>query len=142
MPRTSEMLPSKYLKKTDFERPTMLTISRLEQENVGFGDEVEQKWVMYFEEMERGLVMNSTNIRLAELACNSDDTDDWTGKKIVLYDDPNISFGGKLVGGIRLRAPSRPKDGKPWEKKGAPKRGDPHPSEPLPAEADDDQVPF
>lgn len=23
---------------------------------------------------------------------------------MVLYDDPNVSFGGKLVGGIRVRA--------------------------------------
>jgi hypothetical protein len=36
---------------------------------------------------------------------NSEDTDDWTGKKIVLYNDPNVSYAGKIIGGIRVRAP-------------------------------------
>ena len=51
------------------------------------------------------MVLNSTNIHNCAQACNSQDTDDWVGKKVVLYEDPNVSFGGKLVGGIRLRAP-------------------------------------
>ena len=29
---------------------------------------------------------------------------DWLGQQIVLYTDPNVSYGGKLVGGIRIRA--------------------------------------
>jgi hypothetical protein len=35
----------------------------------------------------------------------SDNTDDWIGKQIVLFVDPSVSFAGKIVGGIRLRAP-------------------------------------
>jgi len=33
----------------------------------------------------------------------SEDTENWEGKRIILYDDPSVSFGGKLTGGIRVR---------------------------------------
>jgi hypothetical protein len=32
----------------------------------------------------------------------------WVGSKIVLYNDSNVTFGGKLVGGIRVRTPRTP----------------------------------
>lgn len=51
------------------------------------------------------MVLNSTNGQIIAQITKSEDTDDWKGWKIVLYDDPNVSFGGKLVGGIRVRAP-------------------------------------
>ena len=33
----------------------------------------------------------------------SKNSDDWTGKQIELYHDPNVSFGGEVLGGIRVR---------------------------------------
>ena len=45
--------------------------------------------------------MNSTNAELIGNITGSEDTDGWIGRKIVLYKDDNVSFGGKLVGGIR-----------------------------------------
>jgi len=32
----------------------------------------------------------------------ADDTDLWIGKKIKLYFDENVEFGGQMVGGIRV----------------------------------------
>ncbi len=32
----------------------------------------------------------------------------WVGKQIILYNDPTISFQGKITGGIRVRAPQAP----------------------------------
>ena len=32
-------------------------------------------------------------------------TADWIGKEIVLFIDPNVAFGGSLVGGVRVRIP-------------------------------------
>ena len=32
-------------------------------------------------------------------------SDNWGGVKVVAYDEPNVSMGGKLVGGIRVRQP-------------------------------------
>ncbi len=51
------------------------------------------------------MVLNNTNAQIIAMILKSEETDDWIGKQIVLYDDPNVSFGGKLVGGIRVRAP-------------------------------------
>lgn len=106
MPNVNEMLPSAYLKKEDCDPPILVTIADIKQENLAMeGKPQELKWVMFFAEHEKGIVLNSTNIQLAASICASQNTDDWIGKRIVLYSDPNVSFGGKLVGGIRIRAP-------------------------------------
>lgn len=104
MPRVSEMLPSTYLKKEDVPEETLVTIAAIDKVTIKSEEGSEEKWAMMFQEHEKALVLNSTNIQLCKMACGSDDTDDWIGKKIVLYTDPNVSFAGKLVGGLRLRA--------------------------------------
>ena len=107
MPRIVEMIESKFLKKEDVggERGVLVTISGCQQANVAMqGADPEMKWTLAFAELDKPMVLNSTNIHMCAKACGSDNTDDWMGKKVVLYEDPNVSFGGKLVGGIRIRA--------------------------------------
>jgi hypothetical protein len=105
MPKTSEMRESKFLKKEDVGRGVLATITNCVRKNVAAeGAEPEQKWCLTFRELDKPLVLNSTNIQLCEQICGSDDTDQWIGKRIVLYTDPNVSYAGKLVGGIRVRA--------------------------------------
>ena len=109
MPKISEMIESKFLKKEDVDPPVLVTIDRVAQNNVAMqGVDPEMKWCLYFLEMDKPMVMNSTNLHLAGDACGSDwdsgSTEEWIGKKIVLYNDPNVSFGGKLTGGIRIRS--------------------------------------
>lgn len=106
MPRVSEMMESKYLKKEDVgENGTIVTVSGFERVNVAMEDQPpEHKWVMRFKEFDKPMVLNSTNIQLCEKIFGSDNTDDWMGNKLIVYSDPNISFGGKLVGGIRVRS--------------------------------------
>jgi hypothetical protein len=106
MPKISEMRESKFLKKEDVGRGVLGTISGCDQMNVAMeGAGQELKWCLHFRELEKPLVLNSTNIQLCAQICGSEDTDDWKGKSIVLYVDPNVSYGGKLIGGIRIRAP-------------------------------------
>lgn len=106
MPRTSEMRESKFLKKEDVGGGALMTVQGCEQYNVAKeGAPPENKWCLTFEETDKPLVLNSTNIQLCERIFNSDDTDVWVGKRIVLYTDPNVSYAGKVVGGIRVRAP-------------------------------------
>lgn len=106
MPKTSEMRESKFMKQGDVGQGALLTVTGCEQHNVAKdGAEPEMKWCLTFAEAEKPLVLNSTNIQLCERIFGADDTDQWVGKKIVLYVDPNISFQGKVVGGIRVRAP-------------------------------------
>lgn len=128
MAKTSEMIESKYLRKEDIDGDVIVTIQKIGQGNVALDDQPEQlKWMVKFAEFKKPMVLNSTNIQLLEKACGSDDTDDWIGKEVILFVDDNVSFGGKLVGGIRIRsarqtaAPKRPgkvqdmPDDLPWK---------------------------
>ena len=106
MPKTSEMRESKVLKQTDVGAGALMTVAGCQQFNVAAqGADPEMKWCLQFNESDKPLVLHSTNIQLCERVFGSDDTDHWTGRKIVLYTDPTVSYGGKVVGGIRVRAP-------------------------------------
>lgn len=101
MPRIHEMIESKFLKKEDAGDGILVTIRGVERRDVGTESEPEQKWVLLLEEA-KPLVLNSTNLALIEKAIGSDNSDDWVGRKIVLYNDENVSFAGKLTGGVRV----------------------------------------
>lgn len=106
MPKISEMRESKFLKKEDVGRGAMGTIQSVGQMNVAKeGADHEMKWCLTFAEIDKPLVLNSTNIQLCAQICGSEDTDHWIGKRIVLYTDPSVMYAGKVIGGIRVRAP-------------------------------------
>lgn len=106
MPKTSEMRESKFLKKEDVGKGVLVTITGCVRKNTAMeGAEPEHKWCLTFQELDKPFVVNVTNAAICEKIFESDDTDDWIGKRLVLYTDPNVSFQGKLVGGIRVRAP-------------------------------------
>ncbi len=114
MPKISDMKESKFLKQTDVGAGMLCTVQGVDQENVAKqGAEPEMKWCLLLEESDKPLVLNSTNIQLCAKVFGSEDTDDWKGKRIVLYTDPNVSYGGKIVGGIRVRAPKVKSAAKP-----------------------------
>jgi hypothetical protein len=132
MPKTSEMRESKFLKQTDVGNGMLMTVEGCSKHNVAKeGAEPELKWTLSFNESDKPLVLNSTNIQLCERIFGSDDTDNWVGKQIVLYTDPNVSYGGKVVGGIRVRAPR-------IKAKAAPVQVAPPPEPDI----DDDDIPF
>jgi hypothetical protein len=105
MPKVSEMIVSKFLRKEDFEEDRVMTIKGVKFEDMA-GDSGQQKWVLYFREEAKGLAMSITTIRVLEAAFG-DDSDHWIGNKVKVYVDPNVSFGGKIVGGLRIRTPKR-----------------------------------
>jgi len=106
MPKISEMRESKFLKKEDVGRGALGTIERCSQMNVAMeGAGQELKWCLSFTDIDKPLVLNGTNIQLCAQICGSEDTDHWIGKRIVLYTDPTVMYAGKMVGGIRVRAP-------------------------------------
>lgn len=101
----SALKQSKFLTQVEVGKGTLLTIREIVQDNVAKeGAPEELKHIMFFEELEKGLVLNSTNGNLIA-SFLGDETDDWTGHQVVLYSDPSIMFGGKRVGGIRCRQP-------------------------------------
>lgn len=116
MPRVSEMIVSKFLRKEDFDEDRVMTIKGVKLEDMP-GDDGQQKWVLYFREEAKGMALNVTTIRVLEKAFG-DDSDAWVGKRVMVYVDPNVSFGGRVVGGLRLRPPSRqnpPQQGAPQQ---------------------------
>lgn len=133
----NQIKKSKFLTRADVNPPALMTVQGVEEVNVAMeGAPPEIRFACYFNESEKPMVLNSTNAKIMAGVFASEETDEWTGKKIVLYDDPNISFGGKLVGGIRCRAPKVKQPGATP----APAPAKPAPA-PLPAEPEGD-VPF
>jgi hypothetical protein len=128
MALVKDMIQSKFLRKEDFDEDQVMTIKDCKLEDVGKEDAAEQRWVLYFRERDKGMVLNVTTIRVLEQAYGGD-TDQWVGNKVMVYVDPNVSFGGKVVGGLRLRTPK--------------KQGAKAPTPPPPKDEDfDDNVPF
>lgn len=105
MARIGEMIESKYMKQSDLQDDVVVTVEKVGKANVAReGDEPEYKWLVRFKEFKKPMVLNSTNIKRLAKACGSEETDDWIGKTAVLYVDPDIEFGGNVVGGLRIRA--------------------------------------
>ena len=95
---------SRFLKKEDCDPTLTVTIDRVEQESmVGRDGKAELKWCVFFRAGIRPMVLYSTNAQLIAHLLGSKNSDDWTGKQIELYHDPNVSFGGEVLGGIRVR---------------------------------------
>ena len=106
MPNINQMIESKYLKQSDVDGEMEVTIVKIGQVNVAREDEApELKWGARFQEFQKPMVLNSTNIQLLAKACGSEESEDWIGKKITIFADPNVSFAGKLVGGLRIKLP-------------------------------------
>ena len=103
----SDLKTSKFLKKDDVGDGILVTISGVDQQNVALdGAPEDVKVTLHFKEVEKPLVLNSTNGQLIEKITGVGENIEtgWVGKQIVLYNDPNITYQGKLTGGIRVRA--------------------------------------
>jgi hypothetical protein len=101
-----DMIQSKFLRKEDFDEDRIMTIRgvRLEDMPADARSEANQKWVLYFREEQKGMALSITTIRVLEQAYGPD-SDHWIGNRVMVYVDPNVSFAGKIVGGLRLRTP-------------------------------------
>lgn len=140
MPNISALKSSKFLKKDDCEPPVLVTIRDCTEENVAKeGAPPELKWCLHFNETEKPMVLNSTNGQIIAGFIGKDNTEEWAGHKVVLYHDPNVSFGGKLIGGIRCRAPRGA--AKPTAAPVTAPKASPLPAAPV-DEGSDDEVPF
>ena len=121
MAKVTDMIESKYLKQADVDGEMIGTITKVGRGNIAKeGDEPEHKWMIRFAEFSKPMILNSTNIKRLARACKSEDTDDWIGKKVMLYVDPDVEFAGNVVGGLRIKTyvapvpqPRAAKDGGP-----------------------------
>lgn len=88
---------STWLKATDVEDETALTIKDIKLEEVG----QKQRIVLYFDEIDKALVLNNTNYQKLRSAWGKE-TNKWIQKRLVLY-TALVSFQNKEVGSIRVR---------------------------------------
>ncbi len=126
MPSVNDLKSSKFLTKNDVEPPKLVTIDSYTKINVAMESKApESKWTLMFRELDKPLVLNSTNGQLiaqiihtvygvtrddsldedGETMCPANEQfRNWVGKKVVLYNDPTVSYGNEITGGIRVRA--------------------------------------
>jgi hypothetical protein len=105
MVKMSDAFPGKYLKAADLSgtQPTY-TIASYTQEPMQDGA---QKWVLFFEEEQKGLVLNVTNANVCA-GLYGDDLDDWIGNRVSLFTVP-VNFNGRVTDSIRLRSAPKKK---------------------------------
>ena len=98
---------SEFLKQDDINPPegVIVTIERIERKLVsGNGVEPDKtKVCVKFQESEKFMVLNSTNASAIKTFTRSVTPDESIGKQIEIHVDPTVTFGGRLVGGIRFR---------------------------------------
>ena len=107
--KRDEVFPSKYLKAeeaTFANGDVTVTIKDVVKEEMqggkGSDKAKEEKPVMYFKELSKGLVMNKTNWGVCEALLGSDDSDDWQGERVILTVIETVAYG-EAVKGIRIK---------------------------------------
>ncbi len=110
MTTVSEAFPSNYLKAADLNNRTVkVAINKVVFEEIG--QNKESKPIVYFEKVEKGLVLNKTNaVEIA--ATHGDQMEGWTGKEIELFSQM-VPFQGQNVPAIRVRAVAEAPEGDP-----------------------------
>lgn len=103
-PKRSDVAKSRYLNQDDLQgkKELHLTVHSFSEEKMEMSGEL--KTAMHFAELSKPLILNTTNFDTCEEAWGGD-TRGWIGHSVDLYFDPTITYGGKRVGGLRLRPP-------------------------------------
>ncbi len=94
-----KFLGGRFLQKEDVPDPIVVTIAGWTEETFDNGE----KCIVHFEELEKGMVANKTNLRFLKEVFKTTEADELKGKKAVLFNDLNIMFQGRC-GGLRFRA--------------------------------------
>ncbi len=87
-----------YLKASDITEPTPLTIKEAKVEQLGDREKI----VVYFDEVEKGFVLNKINTSRISKQVGSSETQKWPGNKIILF-ATEVEYDGKDVPCIRVK---------------------------------------
>jgi hypothetical protein len=97
----NEVLSSKWMANTDLpEQGVDLQMLNVTKEAVG--EMLEEKFALHFNGGFKPLLMNRTNIRIIN-SLYGPNTAGWIGKTVNVYNDPTVSYGGRVTGGVRVR---------------------------------------
>ena len=107
MPDITTFFKSNYLRAIDEDLPATLTIKSAGYEEVG--QDKEEKWVIYFNEDPRGVIMGPVVFEQISALAETNDVDEMVDLEVELFRDPTVTYAGKRCGGVRLREPSKGK---------------------------------
>jgi len=101
---------TKFIQKSEIENSPhgciLVTITNVTEENVAPESQSERiKYVIHFKENYKPWAPGVETLEVISHIAGIGNVDKWPGTKLVLYIDPNVSFQGKITGGIRCRAP-------------------------------------
>ena len=100
----SDYYGGKYLKAEDVQsKPFVGVIERVKGEKMNDG---RMKAVVYFENREKGCVLNATRHKFMVAVAKSKNSDDWLGVKVAVRAG-TTDFGGKEVGCVEFSAPPK-----------------------------------
>ena len=89
-----------YFKKEDVLKPQVVRVIDIYEDELP--GESRSKLIAKFAEFTKPMVLNTTNIKRFVKMFGTTDTGQWRGE-VTLYVDHDIEFGGKTVGGLRVR---------------------------------------
>jgi hypothetical protein len=99
---------ARYLKKEDISESVDTELLWVKEEKVTPpGKDTATRVVAYFEGLSKGLVLNTVNGETLTEMTGTDDPNEWKDVALQLYVDPDVKYGGKKIGGIRIRKPAR-----------------------------------
>lgn len=98
---------AQYLKKEDLSDPADTELLWVKEEKVTPpGKATNTRLVAYFEGLSKGLVLNTANCETLAEITRTDDPNEWKDIALQLWVDPDVKYGGKKTGGIRMRKPA------------------------------------
>lgn len=100
-PDARDFLGSAYLSKEDLNGEETVRLVNVLPE--AFAGSTRRKLVASLDGYEKRLILNSTNIALLTDMFRTTNTAQWRGQ-VTLYVDPNVTYAGKRVGGIRVKS--------------------------------------
>jgi hypothetical protein len=132
MPTAKDIFKSKWQRAGDLSAPALRTIDRVEMQQIGRGNDLATKPVVYFREPgAQPLVLNATNFRAIAAIASEENCDLWDGVRVVIFPTA-VEYGGAQVAGIRVRPP----------RTGAVPAARPAPPRTVASAPDDSEIPF
>jgi hypothetical protein len=100
------LFPTDYIKHVELQgQDVTLTIAKVDLEDLQLRgtSKKKRKGVLSFKETPKKLVLCRENGETLKKLYGRD-ADEWIGKQVTIYPDPNVMFGPNKVGGTRIRA--------------------------------------
>lgn len=103
MPNVNDMFPKPHITADLLNKPYELVIRSVEQKELRPNNTAVTSWIIRFEKAEKYLILNKTNAN-AIASMYGPNTDDWLGKKVVLF-RTQAKIKGQMQDVVRVQSP-------------------------------------